>query len=94
MAEKGFDGRVENSNSAGVSSAEETGMNLFLDTYQPGATTAADNKTILNDATSINTTIRWFNDQYSKLGGSMGTPSPDVQDKDNKPKVKRLSITD
>ncbi|MBX9693695.1 MAG: hypothetical protein K2Z81_15005 [Cyanobacteria bacterium] len=95
MAENDFDFSIENSNNSNSTLTEATGMNLFHDAYQfnPTSSSPSDNKPApcLNDASNINSMMRWFNDQYAKLGGNLGNLFPDNQE--DEPKLKKMSIT-
>lgn len=91
MAEKNFDLLVEGSGGGSVIPTEDLRLNLFQDAYQFDSLNSSS-KPVLYDATNINGIMRWFNEQYSKLGGTMGNFYPEFEN--NEPKMKRMNMTD
>lgn len=90
MAENKFDLLAEGSGSSLIP-AEDLRLNLFQDAYQPDSINLS-RQPVLDDATNINGIIRWFNEQYSKLGGTMGNLYPDANN--DEPKIKRMNVAD
>lgn len=90
MAENKYDLLVEDSGGSLIPT-EELRLNLFQDAYQFDSINSS-RQPGLNDATNINGVIRWFNEQYSKLGGGMGNLYPDLNN--NEPKIKRMDVAD
>lgn len=91
MAEDNFDLLVEGSGGGSLIPTEDLRLNLFQDAYQSDSI-KSNSQPVLYDATNINGIMRWFNEQYSKWGGTMGNLYPEIEN--NEPEIKRMNMAE